>query len=243
MVDNHRTILDSVTPLYLVWYATLDARTGAMATMETDSGSDSGSFRIKDYIGWANHVRDMKVPTSAALYVWTRELPEGSGKTLGINFNSWVGTNLRTDSAQVGPYSSIAIQTASPSLGPAKIAILESLPASPLFDWTREMATRWQRPLYVGITVNLRQRLCNHMAYRSLLRQYMADASLPIIDCRLTYFTPPYEAPAAPWEDESEEGLEVEQATPVPTSLVRSLRLTEALVIRLAQPYLNRKME
>lgn len=210
--------------------------------MEMINLDDSaGSFRIRDYLGWAKHVREMKVPSAPALYVWTRELPESS--QLSAEINKWIGPSLRTDAGRVGPYSSVALQTASPGLGPAKVELLREMAALPTFAWTRNLAARWQRPLYVGITVNLRQRLSTHMAYDSSLRQYMSDANYEMARCRVTYFHPPYDATDLSWDDDEEEGVDLEQDTPIPEVLIRSLRLTEALIIRLAQPYLNQSME
>jgi len=202
---------------------------------------NSGSFRIKDYLGWPKHVQAMKVPNGPGLYVWTRELPKGIDNAEEIN--SWLSPALRSDFGLVGPYSSIALHTAAPALTPAKVLLLQESMGQPEFSWTRSMVAQWQRPLYVGISINLRQRLGNHLSYGSRLRQYMAQANYEVVNCRFTYYMPPFVTIVDEWEDDKEEGIDTDQAAPVPESLVRNLRLVESLIIRLAQPYFNQSME
>lgn len=204
--------------------------------------ADSGSFKVKDYIGWQKHVREMKVPAAPSLYIWTREIPEGS-TGLAESLTEWLDLNLRTDLGRVGPYSSVQVTVKSPPLSANKVQQYISFSERDSVAWIRDLSTQWQRPLYIGITTNLRQRISNHLSFGSRLRGYMSEIGMEPVDCRVNYFNPPISFGTRTWDDPNEEGIDTNQESPLPPDLVKVLRLTEALLIRVAQPYLNQSME
>ena len=133
---------------------------------------------------------------------------------------------VRIDSSSVGPYSQVSIETTTPNLGEAKLAQLRKLDDTRI-AWLNQVELQVQRPLYIGITVNLASRMNSHMTPGSRLRGYMDAAGVDISECGLRYYTPPYSITGEA-EDKDEEGVAdaIGDADPVPNDVRALLRLS-----------------
>ncbi len=123
----------------------------------------------------------------------------------------------------------------------------------------QQLVTQLQRPLYVGITGNLLSRVRQHVEAGSRFNDYLAESGVRLEHCGLMYFPVPLDVAVdedvrVQVEDQLDSEEEGEDADDLLTrtssapaapaaEVVGALRLTEALVIRLAQPYLNRRLE
>lgn len=204
--------------------------------MERDI-EDEGYFTIAEYLSWNSTIKSAMVPATPALYMWVRPMRLTDDHAL----ERWLGARLRVDSATVGPYATVELTSMLPKLGPRKIQIFDHLPADQR-AWVTSVVQRLQRPLYIGITLNLAERLDAHLRDGSRLREYLWSVSIDIMNCGVQYFLPPGESPDFLADDE-EYGLGSSSEIDVPRRLRNSLQLAEALAIRAAQPYLNKSME
>jgi hypothetical protein len=117
------------------------------------------------------------------------------------------------------------------------------------------MATQVQRPLYVGVALNLNKRINQHISGSSGLRDRLRAAkpkAVDMVDLAITWIAAPVEVPQAP-EGELEEGPEEDgegegaqggaSTFAVGSELDQTLKAAESLLIRLAMPMFNEKQD
>lgn len=204
--------------------------------------TDATRLSIADYLGEPNAIRRLLLPETPALYVWTRGFPV---RHLG-NVLLMLSRPTRTLVGHLPPFYSITVSDCTAGMTPAKIEAITTMGQEDYRNkWALELLRKEQRPLYIGITLNLRQRISTHLRPGSVLRSYLEEAALGPTDCDLHYYPIP-NLPGVPLAEEwdREEGIEPPDSQDTDLkNAVDGLRITEALLLRFAQPLLNRAQE
>ena len=153
------------------------ASVGPQATL---IDGDSGTISIHAY--WAAHPNDRKtiVPARPGVYVWTYNVDRllgGDELTVEERLQNLLKIVGRRRDGAVGPYTRVHLTDERKSIHPAKRSVLHQRLAAqdPFGRWVAAMANVVQRPLYVGMATDLRQRIGSHISGQSKLKAYVED--------------------------------------------------------------------
>ena len=214
------------------------------------------------------------LPQTAGIYIWTTQLARlWDDPVLGADtlLNS-VGAvlqrvrEMRYEQARVGSYRRVHIYDDPVSLTPASIERLSALLGSKPEElpWVLMCATLFQRPLYVGKTINFQNRIRDHFDHRTKFSKALRASGIATTECSVAlcpvtieniYEGPTYDERAdeeilsvdtASLEETDEavaDDVDEEAVPPDRKELDRLIRLAESLVIRTAHPIFNEKMD
>jgi len=238
---------------------------------------DQAVVPIKTFQAADPDVQEQLVPHRPGVYVWTHNvsrLLKADEPTVQSALTDLLGVVGRQQTKQIKPYYSVSVQDQRYRIHDRKRIRLHALISSggPLGDWIAQLATQIQRPLYVGMALDLNQRINNHLTGNgSDLRRRLRDARptpVDILDLSVTWMAAPVLDPdlapqvePADRDSESEasgfdlagEGVDPGDggdssagATPryqVGSELDLTLKAAESLLIRLAMPMFNEKQD
>ena len=176
------------------------------------------------------------VPSVPGVYYWTLDyysIYERRGKPDQCleRMARFVAGPQKWFRGTIDPYYEVHIRNLAPPFSQAKQEHLRSVlqqPDAPL----RELLTcanGIQRPLYVGRTMNLRERLSDHIEARSELLTYLEEVGLDVLDCSFNYISPSFEP--VPDEGDASESLD------------RWLIVLESLLTKTTNPLLAGRQE
>lgn len=202
------------------------------------------SIRVNDLIAAPSDALTSLLPSLPGIYIWSRNLGSQGPNTQELI--EILQSPTRTSSGTVEPYFRVTIQDSVPGLTQKKLLTLADLEADASFkSWLWPLVQSAQRPLYVGLSLNICRRVENHLRPNSRLRQYLEEANIDPCACLLSY-----EVLEAVQHDETDEDAEFDQAdaedlteVDVKNAKMARLQVAESLLIRFSQPMLNRKME
>jgi len=223
--------------------------------------------------------RRSMLPRAAGIYIWTTQLArlwDNSVLEAGDLLNSVEEVlkrvrEIRFDQARVGPYRRVQVYDDPVSITSASVkrlgALIESGPSE--LSWVLMCATLFQRPLYIGKTLNFQQRIRDHFDHKTTFGKALRAAGVSTTECSVALCPITIdglnEQPYGEQDDEDmlsvetnefdevggfEEVEEVasdvlggEAAPPDRDDVDRLIRLAESLVIRTAHPIFNEKMD
>jgi hypothetical protein len=197
--------------------------------------SEPVTVSVRTFQGADNEKQQELIPDSAGLYLWTHDLSRfvGADKLhIQSNLKEILELVGKPRAKTVRPYYTVTIQDKRAPLHDSKRMMLHDAFASsdPFGTWLADAATRFQRPLYAGMSLNLIRRTKEHLAQGSTLRSRLEKAGADLLDLAITWVTAP--AVAVPTDrDEQNEALE------------QRLRAAESLLIRLTMPMFNERQD
>lgn len=217
-------------------------------------GADWTYVPMATYLGMDELERSVRIPERSGLYVWLYDFTpllaqscEDSADKIRIFLSERGRRSVREDLG-----AAVEWQAARPAMPPPRRLALGQLleSASPVAVAVAQSATAFQRPLYVGITSNLRRRTDEHLeSSRDLASRVTKFAmrncclswlELPAEFCLGTSREPLPEGEASADTDEDathQEFLSVAERDR--NSLSDAARAVESLLIRTMQPYFN----
>lgn len=205
--------------------------------METIGPADLRWIRVEDLKAQHSSLSDYTLPETAALYWWTRDVEQIMN--IGIDESlSRIDRPLgRSFAGRAEPYFDVQVTLASRPISAVKLKKVltkeQDVSLKSSVKWLATWATLLQRPLYIGISKNLRERINTHLKPDSRLRQYFEAADVDYMGCTIAYVPlprPAQQADSTPDQSEEESGDQV-------------LELLESILIRLGMPLLNRKQD
>lgn len=201
---------------------------------------------------WQEHL----IPNTSGVYLWTfnfSALISESGLVIQEELGKLSQRTRAPRSTLLKPYYEIQISDHRMPMNDARRRVLrDALHAGDALGlWIAEMATLFQRPLYVGKARKLRSRICQHLGGASDLRLRFLDAGIDMLLLAVTWIElPAGYAPALaddePYAiedelpDEAERESEDEETDASGSSdLEDVLKAAESLLIRLSMPMFN----
>ncbi len=181
------------------------------------------------------------IPELPGLYLWTLDLlhlataPRPARERMTEELARLLRSSSREFAGRIEPYYAAQVKDEPRELGTEKIGKLLTLLDSDRARWLLLCGTVFQRPLYVGIARNLAARIQSHMDSGSLLREYLTRENINVLNCSVQFLVCEDLIADAALAD-SDLGEIVEDSFPI-------LQVAEALVMRLARPLLNRRIE
>lgn len=199
------------------------------------TGRKIRTVRVREILAKRPEIQKRLVPEIPGLYVWTRDPASWFSKDktqTKQNLSDIVGQIGRQRTGKLSPYWKITLQEQRVPFRPRKLDILSTVLTSHnerLKQWLFDVAAQIQRPLYIGLTGDLNDRIVSrHLAQSSTLRQRLASAGVDIFDCVVSWTPLPQDCLGEACADVTEESL---------------LRAVESLLIRLAMPLFNEQQE
>jgi hypothetical protein len=224
---------------------------------------------VHRYIAATRKQQHALLPATPGIYVWTRSIAQGlpGGDVDNTQFHDRLRERvkpiIKPDLAQAGHYRSVSVQDSPAELRPNTYQRIERLRSAgyPIeIEWAFLCASMFQRPLYVGKALNLKARLRAHLSGQSRHVREMEEYGIRLEDCFIILAelkVPPEDFPYGP--DDDEDGVsdsdtasylddddydELPAGSSLDSKMVNDLVcLAESLVIRLAHPIFNAKMD
>ncbi len=211
---------------------------------------------VREWLGAARAKQQAMLPASPGIYVWMLDLrrPLGESRNGGAELLSSINEALHPSapkrfSGRIRPYTALSLHDELPPLTKAVESQIKEIASMDVVaaEWAFLCPTILQRPLYVGKSKNLRNRLRDHLNGQTSLARYLRGVGLTLKDCAIMLAEV---QPAPPevideidilddswdeFEDESLEGLD-----PTISTLISA---AESLTIRTSRPLLNERMD
>lgn len=221
-------------------------------------------------------VQEQLIPRRPGVYVWTHNvarLLKADEPTVQSALDNLLSVVGRHQTKQIKPYYSVTVQDQRHRIHDKKRIRLHTLISSgdPLGDWIALLATQIQRPLYVGMALDLNKRINNHLTGNgSDLRRRLREAkpmSVDMLDLSVTWMAAPVSEPdLRPEAEQTDSGIDADATGPeaggegaeddagdaspgatrsylVGSELDLTLKAAESLLIRLAMPMFNEKQD
>ena len=212
------------------------------------NSSSGGVTPVSDFLGADSMKRDLLIPRSPGLYAWLHN-PDSWPTDTFEEFNSALQEILgeigQSRTRILWPYWRVTIKERRKEISDEKASSLWGAlrcADSELAQWVRASALRFQRPLYVGMAVNLQRRIADHLRQTSLLRTRLESASVDLFDCVVSWTHIP-DGALIGQEMDSENTAEDADLDSSGERLSALLRSVEALLIRLSMPLFNERLE
>lgn len=164
-------------------------------------------------------------PSTAGLYFWTL-YPAGEKCTRLIDLYTPIASAskaARNESGRVGRRYDVTVRRIIPEHTENKLDILAGQVSQEIIDVVLPLFTCLQRPLYIGMSECISDRIESHSKQGSSMRQALASLEIELLDCAVTYVS--------------------FQADPSSSPTRPVLNALEAALIRLMDPILNQKLE
>lgn len=193
------------------------------------------SIPIRKYVGTHDNRRDSLVPSVSGVYVWTRNLAvcksteRADAKSA---LQDCVGLIGKPREGDIYPYWSVSLKERRRKFPTAKFDTLAdtfSSPQTPFQTWLIQIGNLIQRPLYIGYTTDISQRLEQHLRQDSTLRTKLRNGEVDILDCVFNWAEIP--------------GTNHEAAAVGNAEIEAWLKAAESLLIRLAMPLFNDRQD
>ena len=205
----------------------------------------SNYVSMSDYIGANEAVKKSEIPEIPAIYQWILDFGSGSQsaddwRAFLTGLKSLEGPKLFADDiSHMELVGRVSHQAFAPDFEEDLVAILSE--GGDLGRWAGSVLCMMQRPLYVGITTNLSDRVYKHLFQDEGLADDLGSM-FPIANCALVYLELPDELLAAIYAEAEEEAGPGEVDEPSGASRLdppRELRVVEYAAIRTAMPIFN----
>jgi hypothetical protein len=192
---------------------------------------------VRSFQGADKARKQQLIPAQPGLYLWGHDLNPfvgADGLHIQRRLKEALGLVGRERTRSVPPYQRITIQDERVPISDAKRLVLQSAFSSgdAFGNWLAEVTTQFQRPLYAGMTLDLHNRIRQHLAQGSRLRTRLESEGADLLDLAVTWIAAPL--PAAEEEEEGQVDME---------SLDRQLKAAESLLIRLTMPMFNERQD
>ncbi len=228
------------------------------------ASEDVAIVTVKAYQGSDGEVQRQLIPERPGLYVWTHNLGrlvKADEPTIQSHLLDVLAVVGRPRTQTVRPYYEVTVSDRRHEIHNAKRLILHSRlnQGDDLGVWIADLATQIQRPLYIGMALNLHKRINEHLNGRSDLRERLRSTKpnpVDMLDLAITWVAAPVKVGAAAGgdEDEPDGTQEADDGeggdTPAPddqlavgSELDKTLKAAESLLIRLAMPMFNEKQD
>ncbi len=233
--------------------------------LDTHQGSeDAAVITVKVYQGADGEMQKQLIPERPGLYVWTHNLGrlvKSDEPTIQSHLLDVLAVVGRPRTQTIRPYYEVTVRDQRHEIHNAKRLILNTRlnRGDDLGVWIADLATQVQRPLYIGMALNLHKRINEHLSGRSDLRERLRGAEpkpVDMLDLAITWVAAPIQVDAAAGQPEddsdiTEDSDETEGDNPsvtdehfgVGSELDKTLKAAESLLIRLAMPMFNEKQD
>jgi hypothetical protein len=219
---------------------------------------------VKAYQGADGEMQRQLIPERPGLYVWTHNLGrlvKADEPTIQSHLLDVLAVVGRPRTQAVRPYYEVTVSDRRHEIHSAKRLILHSRlnQGDDLGVWIADLATQIQRPLYIGMALNLHKRINEHLNGRSDLRGRLRSVKpkpVDMLDLAITWVAAPVQVEAAaaqaegepdatqdPDEAEGGEPSSSDDQLAVGSELDSTLKAAESLLIRLAMPMFNEKQD
>ena len=204
------------------------------------------TISIREFKQATAYLKERLVPDRPGLYLWsldtTRWLGQSPAET-AVALDGALKAFPADRPAEINPYWHLSIGERRQAISPKKRELLESAfgEGNDQARWIARVTTAQQRPLYVGMTGNLRRRLLQHLDAGSALRKRLTKVDINVLDTVFTWTAAPVTTTGIPDEAvQSESSLDSEVTDDIPNA---TLRAAESLLIRLSMPIFNAKQD